>query len=653
MSTGLNYRSDIDGLRAVAVLSVVLFHLGVAPVSGGFVGVDVFFVISGFLITSILYRELQEGSFSYAGFYERRIRRLLPALAVMLLVTSIPAWLLLMPEDYKLFTESQALSVIFLANVHFWNKTDYFNDAVENIPLLHTWSLAVEEQFYLLFPPLLLLLLRYVPARVGLLLAALALLSLLGAERVLSRSPEAAFYLVHLRAWELLAGALLATGFVPALQRQWLREASALLGFLLILGSVLLLDKQSRFPGVAALPAVFGSVLVIHAGQQASTWVGGLLSLRPMVFIGLISYSLYLWHWPLFVFTGYYLITPFSALQQIVLFVLAGLLGWLSWRFVEQHFRRPSEVRSTRSVFRLAAATGLLLIVIALPGAVSDGAPGRLPEPVLNLYSVGEERIPFRNRCFGLEPVQVDAGEGLCVLGAEDVSPTFLLWGDSHALALAHGVDLGARAASVSGVFLARSTCPPVLGSREFRASNTSCRAFNDSVAQYLEQHPDIRRVLLVAYWGNYPLAYLPVALSEGDSFAAGLERTLAFLDTQGIKTTLIDQVPGAQQHVPSVMARSLYFQQSLDIRAPLSMHLQRLQPFRSLLAELAERHRFSVVSMDPLFCADQFCAIQRDGQPFYRDAHHLSRYGAEQVQPLLQRLLSEDRGDYPKITER
>ena len=155
MNSVVSYRRDIDGLRAVAVLPVVLFHLGVAPFSGGFVGVDVFFVISGFLITSIVYREHLAGHFSYARFYERRIRRLFPALAVMLVLTGIVAWFLLLPEDYKLFSEAQGLSVLFLANFHFWNKTDYFNDAVGNIPLLHTWSLSVEEQFYLLFPPLL------------------------------------------------------------------------------------------------------------------------------------------------------------------------------------------------------------------------------------------------------------------------------------------------------------------------------------------------------------------------------------------------------------------------------------------------------------------------------------------------------------------
>lgn len=638
MSGASSYRRDIDGLRAVAVLSVVLYHLGVGAVSGGFVGVDVFFVISGFLITGILYREFKEGAFSYGSFYERRIRRLLPALAVMLLVTAIPAWLLLLPEDYKLFTEAQALSVIFLANIHFWNKTDYFNDTVENIPLLHTWSLAVEEQFYLLFPPILLLLLRFVPARVGLALAGLALLSLLGTEHALSRSPESAFYLVHLRAWELLAGSLLATGCIPALRRQWLREWLALAGLALVLASVFILDKQSRFPGVTALPAVLGSVMIIHSGKGAGTRVSRLLSLRLMVFIGLISYSLYLWHWPLFVFASYYLIEPFSATQQVALLFIACLIGWLSWRFVEQPFRQPVGVLSRRRFFRNAGAVALLLIVVALPGAVTDGAPKRMPDEVLALDDVSEERIPFRSPCFGLTPQEVDS-EQVCSLGANH-AVEFLLWGDSHALALAHGVDLAGKAEGVGGAFVGRSACPPVLGSREFRASNTSCRDFNTSVTEYLARHPNIRHVLLVAYWSHYQPSLSSDAREQRDSFASGLERTLELLKEKEVRVTIVDQVPSAQRHVPSIMARSLYFGRDLDMRVPLKNHQQQMKPFRELLSQLRGNHNFEVVSLDSLFCGESLCEVQAGGYPYYRDDHHLSRLGAEQAVEFLQPLL-------------
>lgn len=637
MSLMRDYRPDIDGLRAIAVLSVLLYHLGISWIPGGFVGVDIFFVISGFLITTIIYREYQEGSFSYGRFYERRIRRLLPALAVMLLLTSVPGWLLLLPEDYKLFSEAQGLSALFLTNIHFWNKTDYFNDAVENIPLLHTWSLAVEEQFYLIFPPLLMLASRLFPGHIKTVIFCLALISLVAAERALSSTPESAFYLVHLRGWELLTGALLAVGAVPALRAIWLREVAAVTGLVLIVGSVLILDKHSRFPGAAALPAVLGSALIIHAGREGCSLVGRLLSIRPVVFVGLISYSLYLWHWPLIVFSGYVLLSPLSTGNQLILFCLSILCGWMSWRYVERPFRRATGVFSRRRFFRNSIATGGMLVALSMPGVLTDGAPGRLPEEVIALDSIGEESIPFRKGCFGLEPASIKLGN-ICRLGS-DGEADFLLWGDSHALALAHGVHTVAKDVGRTGYFLGRSACPPVLGSRDFKASSTSCRIFNEHVADFVAQNKNIRHVILAGYWSNYQ--------DDGeeddaaDSFAAGLERTLGFLAGQDMKITLIDQVPGARMHVPSVMARSVYFSET-DVDIPVSEHHLRMGPFHHMLTGLREHYTFTVHAPESIFCNASICASQLEGKPLYRDSHHLSRWGAEQMRPIVEQILSD-----------
>jgi len=637
----LGYRRDIDGLRAVAVLPVVLFHLGVAPFSGGFVGVDVFFVISGFLITSIVYRELQAGDFSYARFYERRIRRLFPALAVMLLVTGVVSWFLLLPVDHKLFSEAQGLAVLFLANIHFWNKTDYFNDAVGNIPLLHTWSLSVEEQFYILFPPLLLLLVRYVPRRINWVLLGLAVLSLLGAQRALSSVPESAFYLVHLRAWELLAGALLATGLLPAHRWQWLRELSALSGLLLILGSVFLLDKDSSFPGFSALPAVLGALLIIHAGHTGTTLTGRLLGWRLLVFIGLISYSLYLWHWPLFVFAGYYKIVPFTPLEQVVLLVLAVLLGWLSWRFVESRFRGKSDPTSRWQFFKHAGWVAGLLILISLPGTISKGAAFRLPDQVAEMASVEDERIPFQRRCFGITVEDVDEETDVCTLGVGGEA-SFLLWGDSHALSLAHGFDLAATQQGRSGRFLARSVCPPVLGSREFKASRVSCREFNAAVVRYLERHPEIRQVILVGVWSNY--LQRDVELTETDfdsSFAAGYERTLAYLKSSGRRITLIEQVPLIEHNVPQTLARMRWFGRDLEVRPTRQQYNILVQPTQTFFTSMAERYPLERVDLTQLLCDEQFCQVSYQGQPLYRDSNHLSKWGSIFVSPLLDAALS------------
>lgn len=642
LNPALGYRRDIDGLRAVAVLPVVLYHLGVAPFSGGFIGVDVFFVISGFLISTIVYREAQAGTFTYARFYERRIRRLFPALAVMLLLTGVVAWFVLLPLDYKLFSEAQGLSVLFLANFHFWNKTDYFNDAVGNIPLLHTWSLSVEEQFYILFPPLLLLLVRRFPARINLILLGLALLSFFAAQRAVTRVPETAFYLVHMRAWELLAGALLATGLLPGHRQQWLRELSALLGLALILGTVFVLDKGSAFPGLSALPAVLGTVLIIHAGQDGNTLTGRLLGIPLLVMVGLISYSLYLWHWPLFVFAGYYKILPFNWYEQLVLFILACGLGWLSWRYVERPFRSKFLLAERKIFFKTAGMVAGLLVLLSLPGVISRGAEFRLPDQIAEMAAVEDETIPFRRPCFGKTVESVDKEENICTLGQSGPA-SFLVWGDSHALSLAHGFNLAASELSTSGRFLARSVCPPVMESREFRASEVSCSGFNASVKRYLERHPEIRHVVLVAMWSHYLHSDMETSnVGEAHSFSAGLERTLTYLKDTGRKVTLIEQVPNIGHNVPQLLARIKMYDRDLDIRPTRDAHDAQVWDIAQVFSAMEVRYLLKRVSLADELCGDTFCQVSLGSRPLYRDSNHLSRAGSEFVSPLLKSILVE-----------
>ncbi|GGD00781.1 acyltransferase family protein [Halopseudomonas salina] len=640
MSKVLSYRRDIDGLRALAVLPVVLFHLDVALFSGGFIGVDVFFVISGFLITSIIYREVMEGKFSYAHFYERRIRRLFPALIAVLLVSTLVAWFMLLPLDFRLFSEGLAAAVIFLANVHYWGKTDYFDDPVENIPLLHTWSLAVEEQFYILFPPLLILLVRFFPAKLNWILLTCAIASLIDAQNALSSRPESAFYLVHLRAWELLAGALLATGFVPLARSQWLRDGLSVFGLVLIVASIFLLDKDSAFPGLTALPAVTGAALIIYAGMGGRSVVGTLLGWRPLVFIGLLSYSLYLWHWPLFVFVRYYLIEPLNAQQQVVLFVVACGLGWASWRFVENPFRRKSGKGIARKqLFWGAGLITFLIILVSLPGMITRGAAFRLPPEIAAIEAIEKETIPFRRPCFGLSPDQIDGDSDVCTLGVEG-QPNFLLWGDSHALSLAHGMDIAAHQEGVSGRFLAKSVCPPVLGTQDFMASDISCKDFNDAVVRYLDRHPSIRNVVLVGVWFIYDKK------SDGPpevGFKAGFERTLDYLKERDIHATVILQVPKIAYEVPAVLARQKLFDNNMEIRTPLSVHLEQGASFKHYIAGLEDTYAFSIVNLDSVFCDEKNCNVALNDKPLYRDSHHLSRLGSELAVDALREMVNDD----------
>ena len=368
----MQYRPEIDGLRAVAVVPVILFHAGFGVFSGGYVGVDVFFVISGYLITTIIVTELAEGRFSIRRFYERRARRILPALFLVMLCCVPFAWMWMLPSQFKEFSQALVAVSFFVSNVLFWRQSGYFAPAAEENPLLHTWSLAVEEQFYIVFPLLMLAAWRFGRGRVFVLIAGLSLLSLLLAEWGWRNTPDANFYLIPTRAWELGVGALCA--LVLHRRRPGTNSALAGLGLGLIAMSVLVYDASTPFPSLYALAPVGGTALVILYGG-AGTLPARLLSGRLMVGIGLISYSAYLWHQPLFAFArlrspGY---PPDTVMALLALATLG--LAWLSWRYVEQPFRRrPRPLLPTRrAVFATSGVATAIVVALGFAGHLSDG----------------------------------------------------------------------------------------------------------------------------------------------------------------------------------------------------------------------------------------------------------------------------------------
>lgn len=434
----MTYRADVDGLRAIAVLSVLVFHAGLGIAPGGFVGVDIFFVISGFLITSLIVAEHERGAFSIVSFYERRARRILPALFAMLAATLALGSVILLRSDFQELTRSAGATSAFLSNVFFWKTAGYFNGESDLKPLLHTWSLGVEEQFYIVFPVLV-----FVGFRLGgrralgpIVLGSLAA-SFVLCLWAMDDYADAAFYLAPARAWELMIGAVLALGLLPELRPGWLREAAGAVGLGLILWCVLTYSEAQPFPGTRALWPCVGAALVILA---AGSGVSRLLALRPLVFVGLISYSLYLWHWPVLVFAryeGYYAGTP---LQAAVALAACGLLAVLSWRYVEEPFRSRRLLPTRRGV--LATATA------CIAGAV-----------VLNL-GLGSLIDPDADALAGAEAGRQEAraayGEGTCFFSSgaplETIDPgrcltpdparrTYLLMGDSFAAHLWPGLS--------------------------------------------------------------------------------------------------------------------------------------------------------------------------------------------------------------------
>ena len=478
------YRADIDGLRAVSILLVVAYHAQPWLVRGGFIGVDIFFVISGFLITRIILSEAKAGTFSSLAFYARRVRRIFPALIVVLATTYLIGWIILLPDGFALLGKSTAAGVAFVSNLFQLNQTGYFApDAAEN-PLLHLWSLGIEEQFYIFWPLLLVLLLgsKYRRIRIAAIAAAsfgLSLLIFLGLK-------EWSFYSPLPRAWELLAGGLLASSQVEGAARHSspLREnLLSAAGLAAIIGAAAALNKESLFPGAWALLPVLGAVLIIIAPNSTVNRV--LLSSRAMVAIGLISYPLYLWHWPLLSYLGIIRNGVPNAIEIWAVVIVAFILAWLTYRFVEIPLRRQPKA---------VAGLSFALLAVGLAGiatATNSGFPLRFPAEIRAIAMLApQSNDGFGDKCFLEGPgARLDAN---CIEQGD--KPLLFLWGDSTAAALYPGLKRAEETVPFRLARFAVPGCAPIL------AASVSCDGNNDLVFGFVKSsRPDI--VLLHAMW--------------------------------------------------------------------------------------------------------------------------------------------------------
>ncbi len=457
-----SYRPDIDGIRAIAVTSVVLFHAGIPPFRSGFVGVDIFFVISGYLIGGIIIRDVSRGKFDFVKFYARRARRILPALFLVVLFTCVAGWLLLDASEYRYVGATATSALLAVSNFSFWRFQDYFAPDARLKPLLMTWSLGVEEQFYFLFPFLIIFTARLAAKRIIAVLAMVTLASFALSVSWSNAYPAAAFYLLPSRVWELGTGAILAAWestkpgqFAAMMQSRWLRETLSWIGLLLVVIGITAFDEFTRFPGTMALIPVIGAACLIATGGSSIN--DRLLSSRPMVFIGLISYSWYLWHWPLMSYLR--IVVPYEPPMWAFAIVTAGSLAVaiISWRFVEQPFR-SMRLAAAPTLVRYAAALG---VALALPVVVreSDGLPARLPEAAKSVEAVAT--LGRGGKCLALfEDAPNLSSE--CVSSSPDQSSVALL-GDSHAGALADAFRELATQQNLGFRIFAKSSCRPLL----------------------------------------------------------------------------------------------------------------------------------------------------------------------------------------------
>jgi peptidoglycan/LPS O-acetylase OafA/YrhL len=652
-AAGGHYRPDIDGLRALAVLPVVLYHYRLPGFSGGFVGVDIFFVISGFLITSLIHAEMGEGRFSILRFYERRIRRIFPAIFALLAAVTVVALVLLFPRDLLQYARSLIATTLFASNIEFWQRAGYFDTAADLKPLLHTWSLAVEEQFYLVWPAILFASRRAGPRLLLLIVCAILLLSLAESEREVAQAPTAAFYLLPSRMWELMLGAVLAVAQLRAPQSAVTGNVIAGLGLTLIAWAVCSYGPDTPFPGLAAIPPCLGAALLIYTGENRALFATRALSVAPLVFIGLISYSLYLWHWPLYVFAKYYASAPLGAGETLALILMSGSLAWLSYRFVEQPFRQRKDLFHGRRLFALAGAAMSIAIVVGIAIAAGKGLPQRYPADVRMLLAGANDREHRRGHCFNLTAAQVREGR-LCRIGDPTAKIDFVFWGDSHADALLPAVEDAAKARHRAGLFASRSACPPLIGVERVDVAGGNCRAFNDEVMKAIAAS-NIAEVVIAARWARdaegtgygdetETTAFLADDHSRQRSvaedravFARGLERTIDALVRAKKKVVIVGPVPEVSRYVPEALAKVKYFGLKDDVR-PTTEEFRRRQAFvLQSLARVAKTYPLTILYPDRELCADGSCAVEADGRSLYVDTNHLSAFGARRLAPLLE----------------
>lgn len=530
-SQAVDYRPDIDGLRAVAVVAVLLFH-GRFFVPGGYVGVDVFFVISGYLITSIILRERTTGTFTLAGFWERRIRRIVPLAAFVMLTTIIAGWFVLLPSDFVLLAQSSIAQALFAGNIWFWQNTGYFDGISARMPLLHTWSLAVEEQFYFIFPLLFILLRAASIKRLRLLFAGIAAVSFAIGIWQTELTPSAAYFLLPSRAWELMAGAILATIPVSPKRIGTLHEVTAALGLVLLWLVLFLYDDETPFPGVAALVPCLATVMIIWANSSGPTLVRRLLSLSLVTYVGRISYSLYMWHWPILVFAEYWSINPLQWPLRVVCLALTFALAALTYRFVESPFRSRRLLPHRRAIFAFAAACPTIVILAGFSVAWLDGAPFRFPPQAI---AFGENPgVTYR---FQVDETQAQMGE-FPILGSQDSDATLkvAVWGDSHAMAILPAIDELARNNNVRVMVATHFATPPLIdfvpGGNVSLGKMTP--VWSNAVLQWVETY-NIQDVLLVSRWK---------ALGDASHYIDAVQRTVMRVQESGARVWIMSEVP-------------------------------------------------------------------------------------------------------------
>lgn len=642
-----HYRPDIDGLRAIAVTSVVLYHAGVSRLASGFVGVDIFFAISGYLIGGIIFGEVSAGRFSFAEFYARRARRILPALFVVVIFTCLAGLMLLSAAELRAAAMQSVAALAGASNLHFWSDAGYFAESSDLKPLLMTWSLGVEEQFYVFFPFFIILVSKI---RYRLRLAALAAMCAISfalSIYLTQRASTGAFYLLPPRAWEMGAGALLAMlhRMRPGLVRSaWARNDAIAASALIVLLASLTLLKGFAFPGWAALPPVIATVALLNSADSRVNKV--MLGNRAMTFVGLVSYSWYLWHWPLMAFAR---IVSDTEPPLGVMLPLAGvsfLFAVASQKWIEQPFRQ-SRLSAPLTLRNYMAA---LLAVLAIPLAIffEGGLPQRLSMSALQGEAVAKEGRS--TECLANFKAEAPPASATC----SPAKPAIALLGDSHAAAISPGLLRAARLQGLTVRQFTKSACSPMIGYTNKHASHSdhmhACATFVPAAVHEIVTDPTIRVVYVAGNYGSLDVPrYRPVGdtgrlVPSSIAWADGLGRTIDLLHRGGKRVVVIGDVPRfkfdpfrhfiteeipARQWLASKLGTFVTTSAGRGRREDLVPGYAEASQFVGIIAR-----RHGAEWFDPALqlCSQDTCAIKAGDTPLYFDKHHLSSAGARTI---------------------
>ncbi|MGL5665153.1 MAG: acyltransferase family protein [Shewanella sp.] len=647
----IKYRPDIDGLRAVAVLMVILFHMNADWIPGGFIGVDVFFVISGYIITSAIYPRILNEKFSFNHFYVRRIKRILPLFYLVVMTSLFFAYFFFTPNDFVGFADSLRYASSFISNVYFEKHSGYFAPASETLPLLHTWSLSLEEQFYFIWPMALILITRSLTLRCFLFVISSSLVGLIAYSEYMARlSGSSSYYLIQSRAFEFLIGAFLA--IMVCKKKISMDLPMGFWQFTGIAGMVSLaflsfyLNENDIFPGLHALVVTIASALVILSGVSKTSIVSYILSLRPMAFIGRLSYSLYLWHWPVLAFYRYYFIS-FTIVDAIICGVITVVLSFVSWRWFETPLRNSKIGNLWVYLFYLILPIGGI-VMIAKTIVSQDGYPDRFSNSVQEIFRQSSYTFDDDKK---RRPQVVDSYPfESTVIGNIKKPITAYVWGDSHAGHFRSFVDVLGKKQGFSALYGGLGGCPPILGHDliKYGQPEKECSKRNNEIALKLtELKPSM--VFLAGRWAMYTettraigekgsRVYLGDKTDYSESIdnsrralKEGLEQTISHLIGAGIKPILFEQAP-AYSFNPSncLIKKTTYaWMKGISCDLPLNVMLERQEAANTIIYEIAKKYpQVKVIPVVSLLCDETSCKSQLNNTPLYFDNNHLNYEG-------------------------